>query len=890
MRIYPVQYRYSNTYGQSKISKSNSVRTDILNSPHTSGLVISFTGKNLSQFASYAPENKRYKAIEYNQGGLGVVAHEAPESWRKLEGADVRDFSPYHSYNADGGIRIVKLEKRQGKYLDKYPEKNFFSAKQNETLEEVSKRLNLEGEELAYVIQQAPDKSGYSKIIKLEDTGIKGAFTRPSDKSIFEPQVINYRLFKAVDIQAPTLKDEKNAAYFIHTPGTAQFKTAYGSVNSAYSTYGTQGEVPVENYKIVSSNVMYADNNRAFVEIMPKLNTPSHGNYNPANWWLHDRPAFMVLNAAANKSYFGDAYYNGLKAHGTFHNPGRDYQGAESNPFEFFRMVAEKEDIERLQKHPQAETLKKIEAKWNIATDEERKFAYQIMDQFLMPFKDELGTYNITMTPVAGVKSNPMNFSAGTVSINYGNEMKSPNTPDIAKFMTNKLAEINTINITNGSTPANLKLNDASADFCQKDEINGITKLKTGYTPYEYKPVIKNGKIVSDNIDEIIKAKKSNTKWLLDSIGDAFDRGGQTAVKKMFCSDKQMEKGAGVIGHLSKYSEGDILLMGWGRPDRQKGYPSTFQALLEFLKDPNIPQETKLHTKLLVGAGVWDKNARDYNWVKDIIRQIEELDGGIYKGNACYVNNFFSNRLVSCATYSIFTSRSEPCGITPLESFASGTPVISTKTGGAPDFIKTTRGYLTENAYMRNIEELNIDSKELAGKYSEELENAIDAKRMYANASELKRCIAAATADYNIGTGKLSKYAQMVRDSISQKIDWHENAAYNGGKSANERYMTEVFEINKGSEARSMNTLKRLVGDRFGIADSLKENVRKAKNKWVKLFILSGLAISTFGTFAYINAKKNTTKPIVDIPKEPQPSTNPTIEKRHVFNSFNKVA
>jgi len=28
----------------------------------------------------------------YDQGGLGVVAYEAPESWRKHENADVRDF------------------------------------------------------------------------------------------------------------------------------------------------------------------------------------------------------------------------------------------------------------------------------------------------------------------------------------------------------------------------------------------------------------------------------------------------------------------------------------------------------------------------------------------------------------------------------------------------------------------------------------------------------------------------------------------------------------------------------------------------------------------------------------------------------------------------------
>lgn len=34
-------------------------------------------------------------------------------------------------------------------------------------------------------------------------------------------------------------------------------------------------------------------------------------------------------------------------------------------------------------------------------------------------------------------------------------------------------------------------------------------------------------------------------------------------------------------------------MMGWGRPDPQKGYPSTFQAFLDFLKDPNVDKEVK---------------------------------------------------------------------------------------------------------------------------------------------------------------------------------------------------------------------------------------------------------------------------------------------------------
>jgi glycosyltransferase involved in cell wall biosynthesis len=565
------------------------------------------------------------------------------------------------------------------------------------------------------------------------------------------------------------------------------------------------------------------------------------------------------MNYIANQSSFGNPYYDGLRVHGTLHNPGRDYQGAESNPFEFFRMIAEKQDIELLNKHPQLEKLKDIENRWNSATQEEKRFANQILRPFMENFLDDFSsgdvrTYNITMTPIVASRLNPKNMTVGTVSVNYGKEMKSSSTPDIAQYLTRRLAEINTIDITNGSTPANLRLNDASADFCQKGEINGLTLLKEGFTPYEYHSVIENGKLVSDNIKEVLAAKKANTKWLLDSLSTAYNAGGKNAVLKMFFSDNQISKGATVLGHLSSYKDGDMLFMGWGRPDRQKGYPSTFQAFLDFLKDTNVPQETKQHTKLIVGAGVWDEYARDYSWIKDIIKQIEELDGGIYKGNACYVNGFFPNRLVGCATHSIFTSRYEPCGITPLESFASGTPVVSTRTGGAPDFVAPTRGYLTRNAYLRSVEELKIDTSKFAGKSGDEIGNIVDTQRMFANASEVRECLISATTDYGKET-----YADLVRDAITQKMDWHENGAFNGGHSANERYMTEVFEINKGLEARNTTPLRRLVGDKFGIADTIQEASSRIRNKWVQGMFIVGAGIATLGIASYLYLKRDKT-------------------------------
>ena len=556
-------------------------------------------------------------------------------------------------------------------------------------------------------------------------------------------------------------------------------------------------------------------------------------------------------------------------------------------------MLARPEDIETLKKHSQLEKLKKIEARWGKEWDKaplsEKNFANQILRPFMANFLDDyvdtandVRTFNISMTPIAGTNINPRNMSGGTVSVNYGKEMKSLETPDIAQYLTTKLAATKTIDITNGSTPANLRLDDPTATFCQGNNINGLTELKEGFTTYKYDPKL-------NNLDEVLNAKKSNTKWLLNSLGDAFEKGGAEGITKMFFTDKQIsENNASIIGHLSKYEDGDMLFMGWGRPDPQKGYPSTFQAFLDFLKDPKIDSEVKKHTKLLVGAGVWENDARDYTWVQDIIRQIGELDGGIYKGNACYVNGFFPNRLVGCATYTIFSSRFEPCGITPLESFAAGTPVISTKTGGAPDFITAARGYLTKNPYLRNPESLKIDPAKLAGKKPEEIGNIIDAERMFANASELKECIISATSDYNLKPqdGKIAKYAEMVKDAITQKIDWHQNAAYNEGKSANERYMTEVFEVDKGLEGRNFEKLKRLVGE-FGTA--IEDGAKKLRNKWTKTIIGTGIAIAAIGTAAYAYMKRDDKKTQTNT-QAPQTSTTTVINNKQQNTTTNPIS
>lgn len=175
---------------------------------------LTFTGadKNINQFASYSPENKRYGLNSYNYGGLGVVAQEAPNNWRIKEKADVRDFSPYHSYGTTkGGVMVAEVTRdEKGKITERHlPQNKFHQAAQNESLEEVAKRLNLKPENLEYVIQIEPDTKGKSEFVVLKDAKASGSFKRASDNAVDELKEINYRFFGTDEISDPVFIAQK---------------------------------------------------------------------------------------------------------------------------------------------------------------------------------------------------------------------------------------------------------------------------------------------------------------------------------------------------------------------------------------------------------------------------------------------------------------------------------------------------------------------------------------------------------------------------------------------------------------------------------------------------------------------------------------------------------
>ena len=71
-------------------------------------VLLSFTGKNMRQLASFTPENNGLGLPEAAQGGEGCVGYEAPESLRLHEDIDARSFMPFWEHNnPKGGYKFL---------------------------------------------------------------------------------------------------------------------------------------------------------------------------------------------------------------------------------------------------------------------------------------------------------------------------------------------------------------------------------------------------------------------------------------------------------------------------------------------------------------------------------------------------------------------------------------------------------------------------------------------------------------------------------------------------------------------------------------------------------------------------------------------------------------
>lgn len=857
---YPIARRgIERGYHSNGVNSSNQVQS----MTRSNFVQLTFTGKNMWQVASITPENSGLGLPEASQGGEGVVGYELPTSLRKHEkvnvkmpngekvekNVDARSFMTFWEYNnPKGGYKflihkgIPSSELNATKANDTMPAKYFYSAELGEDIESVAKKNNVSLDEISYVIQSRPNGSGpdaMSKYCVIEPTSVKGEISHLSDSKLGEVDKIPYRLFKIADKNPSYNKLTGQPNYFIYTPQLARASKPY--------SYDCWGNVPFEA-EIVNSDGMKALAN----SIHKQMNTEEFGFYDPASVLCHDRVANTYGNHIANMSAAGDSALNGVKAHIIDHNTGRNYQGMTSDPIKFLSVVGDESDAIALKNSPYFDILQKAKQHGldsEALTPRERAIAHSVIDPMLAPFRDGAGTYNILKVGISSSRVNPDNISVGTVSHTFDKEMKSPETPDAAKFLTEDFAKIKTKSVGNGVTPANMAFDVQDANFGRGG--NGLTKeAATGFTPFKYD-------FKSQNIEEVIAAKEKNARWLTDLIWKAGEKG-QDALNELFFNKGQIQDGHNVMGYLSPIKDGEILVFGFGRPDEQKGFPITTKGYLDFLTRKDIPEDTKKKVKVLLGAGPWNKDADDYKAVKKDLETIWALDGGKYKNNIMYVDGFTPNRLTGCSHYGLFTSRREMYGITPIECKIAGTPYGSTKTGGPVDYTNPRNGFLTKDVVEGRPERYGLSWANSA--------KEIDDARVNHQAPQVADIFKQMIDEY---TNHKDLYIAKSKKNIEELVDWHNNGEYNFGKSANRVYLDTILETDKGWEARNKKPMNRVIGAIGEYKEDLEKVLKQSKSRPVKmvLAIAVGVLAIAGGIYMYMHQSSQKVAAAIDTKK-----------------------
>lgn len=822
----------------SRVNTEHGVGNVLKNTRLNDVKTISFGGKNIWQIITYTPENNGLGLSETSQGGEGTVGFELTASLRKhekVEGreVDIRNVMPYWEHNnPNGGYKFLRHDGITRSALpDSMPASSFISANLGENIEDVAKRLNIKVSDLDYVIQSKPNGNSadaLSKYCILEPTSLEGTIRRPSSTRLGEIEEIPYRFMKVSAVNPSYNKIKGEPHYFLYTPDLAASSKPY--------SYGPSGYVPFE------AEIISSDAQRALADVLVngKMNIEEFGGFNPASVIMHDRPASSFVNHVANLSASGHVGANGFILDKYDHNPGRNYQGVTDDPFKMISVVGTEADVNKLKNNSSFDVVQRAFEKGinsGELTDRERMIAKSVIEPFVAPFRDGAGTYNITKIPIVAVEKNPLNARETTVSWQFDKEMSSHETPDAAKFLTGDFASIKRYPNLNGSTPANLHLDVNTADYGRGN--NGLSARKEEFIPFKYD---------GSNIEEIIKIRNKNGKIFTNMLWEAKQKG-QEELNKLFFNEAQLAEGQKVIGCLSPLQDGDLLLYGFGRPDEQKGFNITVRGYLEFLKRDDIPTEIKKKVKIMTGAGKWNENHPDFKEMMACWKEIEQLDGGIYKNNFMHIDGFAPNSLVKAITHGIFTSRREMCGITPLECKSAGVPYGATATGGPVDYTNNLNGWLTEEPVELAPEKYGLTWDNSAAE--------IDAKRVERQAKQVGEIIRQMADEY---TNRFEDYVAKCKKNIEEKVDWHENSEYNHGKSANQRLLTDILETDKGWDARNKQPLKRLTGKFGEYSARVEELASYTKSKPFKfaLLIVVGLIAGVGGFYALLrnNHKK----------------------------------
>lgn len=819
----------------------NNKNTKSMSSNAVNVYQISFGHRNIHQIAEFTPECTGNGLPEMSQGGEGVVGFELGESLNKYEkvggkAVDDRKFFPIWNFNNSKGGHKFLIHKgiKTADLPDTMEAKFFISGEIGQTKEDIARLLKLNPEDVDYVVQSRPNGDGpnaKSKYNIIEPTGVKGVVEFPSSKNIGEMEQIPYQIMKISKNNPKYVKfANREHNYFIYTPELARTAKPY--------SYDCFGNVPFEA-EIVSSNGM-----RALAKTLAtQMDSDEFGYFKPASIVAHDRPASTFMLHLANMSADGNKEVNGMKVHKVEHNPSFDYQGRTYDPFKMISVVSNGKDMEKLRMHPQFSVVAKAFYNGGLdsssLSEREKQIAKSVIEPYVEPFRDYFGGYNITKVPIVGVRRNPVNFSLGSVSWNFDAEMKSSETPDAAKGLTGDYASIETKPVANGVTIANLRFDERDVQFGRGDNGLSLPENTKNFTPFKY-----DGK----NIKEVLAAKEKNARWFTDLMWKAGEKG-QDELNKLFFNEDQIKSGQKIMGYLSPVKDGEIIIFGLGRPDTQKGFPISTGSALHFFKRTDIPKETKLKVKFLFGAGKWGEGHPHYQAIERDWKEICELEGGIYKHNFAYIDGFTPNRINACTHYGGYSSMYEMFGITPIEGKAAGSPSSVTATGGFMDYTKDgVNGFTTKDVVMGKPEKYGLTYNDSP----EKLEKARIDHQIPQVSDNYKRMIELYTNDHD-------GYIEMCRKNIEEKVDWHNNAEYNRGMSANKRYLDVIFESDKGWGARFKGKMNALVGSWGEMKDNLESAVKNTKSRPAKIALYLAIGMLAAGSAVYmyvLNSRK----------------------------------
>lgn len=832
MRVYSINGFESDKNSVNKLYYANFISSPVAEKSNV--YQISFGHRNINQIAEFSPECTGNGLPEMSQGGEGVVGFELGESLNKYEkiqgkAVDDRKFFPIWNHsNPKGGHKFLIHKGIKTKDLpDTMEAKYFMSGEIGQTKEDIAKALKISPDFVDYVVQSKPNGDGpdaKSKYNIIEPTGVKGVVEFPSAKHIGEMEQVPYQIMRVSENNPSYVKfANKGHNYFIYTPEWARTSKPY-----SYDCWGNSSF----DAEIVNSNGM-----RALAKALAnQTDCEEFGYFKPASFIAHDRPASTFMLHLANMSASGIKDVNGMKAHKVEHNPSFDYQGRTYDPFKMISVVGNEKDIEKLRKHPQFMVVQKAFYNGGLnssaLSDVEKQIAKTVVEPYVEPFRDYFGSYNITKIPIVGVKRNPSNFSLGSVSWNFDAEMKSPETPDAAKGLTGDYASIPTKPVANGVTIANLRFDERDVQFGRGDNGLSLPENTKNFTPFKY-----NG----ENINEVLSAKEKNARWFTNLMWEAGEKG-QEELNKLFFNEDQIKSGQKIMGYLSPVKDGEIVVFGLGRPDTQKGFPISTGSALHFFKRNDIPKEMKLKVKFLFGAGKWNEGHPHYKAIEKDWKEICELDGGIYKHNFAYIDGFTPNRLNACTHFGGYTSEYEMFGITPIEAKAAASPSSVTATGGFLDYTKDgVNGFTTKDVVMGKPDKYGLTYNDSP----EKLEKARINHQIPQVSDNYKRMV-------ELYTNDKQGYIEMCRKNLEEKVDWHNNAEYNHGMSANRRYIDAIFESEKGWGARFKGKMKSLVGSWGEFQDNLEAAAKTTKSRPAKIAL--GLAVGALavGSAVYL--------------------------------------